>query len=265
MASQSPTANLEMSGERVVAFFRVREDAFRAISELKEAGFTSNEIGLMSKMGDAGEQVSSSTPNDAVAVDTQTAGSELSSEHSESMWEKLKHFFSGDSADNVGYDDSSASLKWDQRRGDHYYRGIAEGGAVVTVSGTRTEEAREILQDAGGDLRDEGFENADYSEGLLPGSRLSDDLDSSALERDEYVGAGEEQLEELPLVRQEDRRAEDRRVHLSGEMFRSYRENSRTSDTKAIESRIGDNSGILDPDGDRGTDLDVHDLKKPAA
>jgi uncharacterized protein (TIGR02271 family) len=51
-------------------------------------------------------------------------------------------------------------MNWDQRRADYYYRGISQGGALVSVTGSRIEEARPILQNAGGDLRESGFETS---------------------------------------------------------------------------------------------------------
>jgi uncharacterized protein (TIGR02271 family) len=50
-------------------------------------------------------------------------------------------------------------MNWEERRADYYYRGIGRGGALVSVAGPRAEEARRILQDAGGDLRESGFED----------------------------------------------------------------------------------------------------------
>ena len=43
---------------------------------------------------------------------------------------------------------------------DYYQRGVGQGGAIVTVTGSRLEQARQILQSAGGDLRENGFEPA---------------------------------------------------------------------------------------------------------
>lgn len=122
--------------KRVIALFRDKEDAYRAVSRLEKAGFTSADIGVMS----AGET------------------SIATSEGKESIWDKLKNFFTGESNENVNYRDTVSGMNWDQNRSDYYYRGISEGGALVSVSGTRVEEARSILADAGGDLRESGFE-----------------------------------------------------------------------------------------------------------
>ena len=121
---------------RVIAFFRDKNDAYRAVSKLEEAGFTSAEIGLMSGAGESS---------------TTKAGKE-------GFWDKVKHFFSGESGEDLGYRDTVTRLDWDESRSNYYYRGITEGGALVSVSGTRVDEARLILADAGGDLRESGFE-----------------------------------------------------------------------------------------------------------
>jgi uncharacterized protein (TIGR02271 family) len=141
MAVNVPSANVESTSQRIIAFFPKRDDAYRAMSELKDAGFASDEIGLMARSDRDTDTVSGST------------------ERNESFWDKLKHFFSGESSDDVDYRDSAYGMNWDDRRADYYYRGIGRGGALVSVTGKRIEEARRILQNAGGDLRESGFED----------------------------------------------------------------------------------------------------------
>ena len=141
MAVNPSSANVQTAGRRIIAFFPKRDDAYRAVSELKHAGFTSDEIGFMARSDHDTDTVSGSIDRDR------------------SFWDKLKDFFSGESSDDVDYRDSASGMKWDERRADYYYRGIARGGALVSVAGQRAEEARPILQDAGGDLRESGFED----------------------------------------------------------------------------------------------------------
>ena len=93
MAISSSTQNFSASGQRVVAFFRKTDDAYRAVSDLKDAGFTSEEIGVISRS------------------DQHTAGASArtgSGTKDESFWDKLKNFFSGDSSDeDVEYQDGA--------------------------------------------------------------------------------------------------------------------------------------------------------------
>jgi uncharacterized protein (TIGR02271 family) len=149
MAVSSSTQNPPASGQRVIAFFGKTEDAYRAISELKDVGFTSAEIGFISR---SDRQISGPGTTGASAT------------KDESFWDKLKHFFSGDtSEDDVEYRDASSGMNWDQSRADYYYSGLEHGGALVSVTGPRIEEARRILQNAGGDLREAGFEGTQSS------------------------------------------------------------------------------------------------------
>ena len=144
----SRNESLNTSSERVVAFFSNKDDAYRAISELQAQGFTSSEIGVIeghSSDASAGSQF----------------GYDDRNRDSDSIWQKIKDFFTGESHDQSGYDygDSVGSMDWDTDRANYYYQGINSGGALVTVSGARAQEARRILQNAGGDLRESGFES----------------------------------------------------------------------------------------------------------
>jgi Heat induced stress protein YflT len=218
MATNSPDTNLETSNERVVAFFRVQQDAFRAISELKEAGFTSSEIGLMSKgKVSATDVVGEPTTADAAMEQVNLGGDHLDGDHSESMWEKLKHFFGGDSSEDADYRESAAGMRWDERRGDRYYRGLEQGGAVVTVAGPRVQEAREILQDAGADLQEQEEEFESVEQNF---SDRGEGLDSAGDDIEEIDGEG---LDAEDIEPEAARRDRDYRIQLHGEAFRSFR------------------------------------------
>src|SRR5207249_3632699 len=117
MAVNVTSANVQSAGQRIVAFFPKRNDAYRAVSELKDAGFASDEIGFIARSD----------------RDTDTVSGSI--EHDESFWDKLKKFFSGESSDDVDYRDSASGMNWDQKRADYYYRGIGRGGALVSVTG----------------------------------------------------------------------------------------------------------------------------------
>jgi uncharacterized protein (TIGR02271 family) len=129
-------------GSEVIAFFRDRSDAIAAISDLRDAGFTSDQIGLA--MG---------------------GGRDIATEKDRSIWEKIKDFFKGESetysGDEENYQSTFGHLALSGDRARYYASGIASGGAVVTTSApiNRMDEAREILKDNEGDLRASGFES----------------------------------------------------------------------------------------------------------
>lgn len=140
-STQTPGNELHTSEARIVAFFSKRNDAYDAIDQLRNAGFTSSEIGLM-----AGSD-----------YDSSDAGGRTKT--NEGFWQKVKDFFSGEPhEDGYDYRETSSDLNWSDDRADYYYNGINSGGALVSVTGPRTAEARTILQKAGGDLRESGFE-----------------------------------------------------------------------------------------------------------
>jgi len=127
----------------VVAVFFRREDAYRALSDLKEAGFNSDQIGL------------------AVGHEGETSGNTTSTrEYDSSFWQKVKDFFSGeDHHEHTDFGDVASPMGWTDDRYEYYQRGISSGGAVVTVTGDPILEARTILQRDGADLRESGFES----------------------------------------------------------------------------------------------------------
>ncbi len=138
------TNEFRTSEARVVAFFKNKNDAYTAIKKLQEAGFTSAEIGLM-----AGSEYAATG-----------TGHTHGAAQDESFWQKVKDFFTGDSHDEeYGYRDASSGMDWTDDRANYYYQGITAGGALVSVAGPRSksEEARRILEQAGGDLRESGF------------------------------------------------------------------------------------------------------------
>jgi uncharacterized protein (TIGR02271 family) len=193
MAVNASTSNIPLAGRRVVAFFSKAEDAFRAVSDLREAGFTSDEIGVISR---------SDRENDRT-----------SATRDESLWDKLKHFFSGDADDEaVEYRDASSGMEWDQNRANYYYNGIGRGGAVVSVTGARADEARRILQNAGGDLRESGFES------------------SASAGTTETSGSGQ-----------------DYRIQLRGEVLRTYRERVQKGEVRLRKEVVTENQTVEVP------------------
>lgn len=156
MATRNLASNLDNTTNRVVAFFSRREDAYRALSDLKQAGFNSDQIGL------------------AVGHEDETSGSTTSTrEYDSSFWQKVKDFFSGeDHHEHTDFGEVASPMGWTDDRYEYYQRGISSGGAVLTVTGDRISEARTILQRDGADLRESGFES-DSSARSMRASGLS--------------------------------------------------------------------------------------------
>ncbi|HZQ25699.1 MAG TPA: YsnF/AvaK domain-containing protein [Terriglobales bacterium] len=192
MAVDAGTRDIHATEQRVIAFFHNREDAYRAITELRNAGFTSDEIGLMTRS----EEEASGT------------GRDFEAERNAGFWDKLKQFFTGDSSEDVAYGDSRAAMDWDQDRAEYYYRGIGEGGALVSVTGSRSNEARSILQNTGGDLRERGFDATAAS-----GTGLSN--------------AGQ-----------------DYRIQLRGEVLRTYRERVQRGEVRLRKEVVTENRTV---------------------
>jgi len=179
---------------RIIAFFKKKEDAYKAISELRQSGFTTDQIGLMT-----GDEYQS------------TAGEGTRAKHDESFWDKVKDFFTGESheAEDIDYRETSSRWNWDTNRADYYYNGINAGGALVSVTGSRIVEAQRILENAGGDLRESGFEAISTS-----------------------TGAGSEEV---------------RRIQLRGEMLRTYKERVQRDEVRLRKEVVSENKTVQVP------------------
>ncbi len=196
MTQTSQNESLNASNPRVVAFFKNKEDAYRAVSQLQDAGFTSDEIGFIEGR-DSG-------------TGTQTAGRDR-----ESVWQKIKDFFSGDSHEDVDYDSSAESMDWNPDRANYYYQGISAGGALVSVTGSKSAEARRILQAAGGDVRETGFESSGTGSGRGSRSDVAD--------------------------------VDERRIQLRGEVLRTYKERVQRGEVRLRKEVITENQTVSVP------------------
>lgn len=194
-STQTPGNDLRTSEARVIAFFRNKNDAYSAINQLRDAGFTSSEIGLM-----AGSEY------EGTATTSTTRGKDH-----DSFWQKVKDFFTGDHDEDYDYRETSSDMNWTDDRADYYYQGINAGGALVSVTGTRREEARRILQNAGGDLRERGFETAATT------SRASADVEG------------------------------DRRIQLRGEILRTYKDRVQRGEVRLRKDVITETKNVEVP------------------
>jgi uncharacterized protein (TIGR02271 family) len=200
MATRNLSSQANETAARVVAFFSKREDAYRALSDLKQAGFNSDRIGLA--VGHEGEATTGSTPT---------------REYDSSFWQKVKDFFSGeDHHEHTDFGDVASPMGWSDDRYEYYQRGINSGGAVVTVTGDRIEEARTILQRDGGDLRESGFESSSSAAGMRTGS------------------AGSETQGE-------------RRIQLRGEMLRTYKDRVQRGEVRLRKEVVTEHQSVQVP------------------
>jgi uncharacterized protein (TIGR02271 family) len=152
--------NQVTQGNQLVAFFTDESDALSTISQLKEAGFTSDQIGLASASRDT---------MDSASVTGRTSGA-THIEDNRSTWDKMKDFFRGEHESYTGqpddYENTFAHLSVAGDRARYYTAGISAGGALVTVRAEpdRLEIARAILVDNDADLRTEGFDRLSETE-----------------------------------------------------------------------------------------------------
>lgn len=157
--------NTPARDSHLVAFFSNQADALSAVSELKDAGFTSDQIGLAMPGHDvsAGPAVREhvSAPGSAASRTDVAERERPMTADDRSAWEKIKDFFRGqdDTYSGEDYGDAFRHLSISDERSRYYSSGIARGGAVVTVrtAEDQIEKARQILIENDGDLRTSGF------------------------------------------------------------------------------------------------------------
>lgn len=207
MATQDYLQNTSnTSTNRVVAFFDNRDKAYHAMSRLKDAGIPPENIGFAA----GGDYDRTSGTRD---VET---GS-----RDESFWQKVKNFFSGDDRDEQSnFRDATSDWGWDEERYGYYQQGISAGGALVTVTGNRADEARRILQEEGGDLRERGFGTRTMSEAGTGGAGL----------RTSRAGVEDE-----------------RRIQLRGEILRTYKERVQRGEVTLRKEVITENQTVNVP------------------
>jgi len=139
----------------IVGFFPNTRDAYQAISELKQAGFNSDQIGIALR-GDSGYDASASGGSTNISQ----SSSDYQGGDNRSFWQEVKDFFSGsDEHDSGEFRSSLSGMDLDDDRVNYYQSGIQNGGALVSVRADngRDIEARRILERNNADLRETGF------------------------------------------------------------------------------------------------------------
>lgn len=188
-----------VTSDRITAFFSDREDAFRAVSELKNSGFSSDQIGLAVSEESTGSMV-------ANTGETMPAPGRDVGTRDKSFWQDIKDFFTGSDPDSRSddYRDAIRNMGWGDDRAEYYQLGIQSGGAIVSVVGPRISEARIILERSGGDLRESGFDTSRFR---TAGMRTS--------------------VPETTRGRAAENQDVERRIQLRGEMLTTYKERVR--------------------------------------
>jgi uncharacterized protein (TIGR02271 family) len=225
------------STNRVVAFFEDKDDAYDAIRDLRSAGFTSDQIGLAT----ADDQFNHEYDSTGSPVADVNTSSNLVHDD-KSMWQEIKDFFTGSDHD-VNRDDytdfhtSTSGMNWDNDRSGYYQSGIERGGAVVTVIGSRIDEARGILEKHDADLRESGFDRSsfagvDLADRYMTGARASDrniapSSREEAIDRDQIADRDREQ-----------------RIQLRGEMLRTYKERVQRGEVRLRKEVVSENQSI---------------------
>jgi len=160
----------------VAAYFEKEPDAENALRELQAAGFRSNQIGtsfgdLDPEDGEDNRGPSKRTlTSDAYSPNSAT---ETAAARHESFWDKVKDFFSGETADS-DINDNSIVDRAHQNITDRgwrssgirvpisYHTRLNEGGGLVTVhSSDRVDEAEKIL------ARNNGQVDRDFNDEAL--------------------------------------------------------------------------------------------------
>src|SRR3954462_5525132 len=128
-------------------------------------------------------------------------------------------------------------MDWDTDRANYYHQGVNAGGALVSVSGTRAQEARRILQDAGGDLRESGFE--DFSSEHTTSSGLNSGSDSGFDNRSNNRLNNDDASTEST--------AGEHRIQLRGEILRTYKERVQRGEVRLRKDVITENQSVQVP------------------
>ena len=171
----------------VAAYFQKQSDAESAIRELQKAGFRSDQIGTsfddfdQEDWGDVTKQPSNKLTSDEYSPNSANSSAAA---HHESFWDKVKDFFSGETADS-DINDHSVTTRAHQditNRGwqgsgirvpSSYESRFKNGGGLVMVhSGDRTNEAERILTRNHGEIEhDFSSWNKDTAVGMGQGTR----------------------------------------------------------------------------------------------
>jgi uncharacterized protein (TIGR02271 family) len=247
-------------GTELIAFFRHRSDAVKAISELRDAGFTSDQIGLA--IGDEHVQTTSRS-----GITDVTSGAAVSGAEDRSTWEKIKNFFKGEpetyGGDAENYREIFGHLSLAGDRVRYYESGIAAGGALLTVSASadRIERARTIIVNHHGDLSASGFEGRmnEFAVAGRPAANMSDMGERRIQLRGEMLRTVKERINKGEIRLRKEVITEHQTVNVPVTREEVVVEQVPASGSRPISGNIGDQGEVRIPVSEER----VHVTKEP--
>lgn len=247
-------------GTELIAFFRHRSDALKAISELRDAGFTSDQIGLA--IGDEHVQPTSRSGSAEVR-----SGAAVSGADDRSTWEKIKNFFRSEpetyTGDAENYREVFGHLALGGDRIRYYESGIAAGGALLTVSASadRIERARTIIVSHHGDLSASGFEGRmnEFAVAGGPAANVSDVGERRIQLRGEMLRTVKERINKGEIRLRKEVITEHQTVNVPVTREEVIVEQVPASGSRPMSGNIGDQGEVSIP----VTEERVHVTKEP--
>jgi uncharacterized protein (TIGR02271 family) len=236
---------------QIYAFFKNRSDALAAISDLKDAGFTSGQIGLA--MADDPSFSSTESMRPEYSSSELGAASRARTDD-RSAWDKIKDFFTGEHETYIGdenaHESTYGNISSDRAR--YYNSGIAAGGAVITVSAPaeRLEEAREIIEDHDGDVRTSGFEAegiASSGSGMAGGSSMAGTDERRIQLRGEMLRAVKQRVEKGEIRLRKDIITENQTISVPVTREEVVVERVSAGEAQPLSGKIGDEGEIRVP------------------
>jgi uncharacterized protein (TIGR02271 family) len=236
---QSNTSN------QIYAFFKNRSDALATISDLRDAGFTSSQIGL-------------AMADDPSFSSKEYAGSEprsasLGKADDRSAWDKIKDFFTGGHETYIGDENAHESTYGNisSERARFYNAGIVAGGAVVTISAQaeRLEEALDIVEDHDGDVRTSGFEDEEIASfgSSMGGSTAADTNERRIQLRGEMLRAVKQKVEKGEIRLRKDIVTENQTISVPVTREEVVVERVSAGEAEPLSGSIGDEGEIRVP------------------
>ena len=261
---ESNVTGAEIEAPVVVGLFANAEDAHRAVTQLRESGFSSKQIGAAFRNRRAGTLHAEGNQLDT----TETAGT--GGHVHESWWEKLKDAFSGDDSvehrrerddvypntsanasgyatDDYEYDYSGSEIEGSlagtgipTERAGYLTRSLQPGGAIVTVrDAARSDEAEQIITSNNGTVKYENATGVDTGVAASTGAAYPETTgnDYATTGAQDYATTGS----------RGDVTDETDRVRLFGEVLRVHKERVNRGEVRLRKDVVTENQTIEVP------------------